>query len=79
MICPVCEKEINKTELIFYIPFDMPYYNLKIHREHFKECENLTNFYIKYGQICYNYIIEQINIKEKRNGKRKNTEKVAGL
>jgi hypothetical protein len=66
--CPICQKEILETELRFQIPFEEPYCNLMVHREHFKECGNLSLFYIKYGEICYNYIT-QIN-KTKENKKK---------
>lgn len=65
--CILCEKEVLKEEKEFFIPVDVPYVNIKIHRD----CllEKGYDFIIQYltenPEIVYNYI-EKVN----KNGRK---------
>ena len=36
MICIYCDQEILSSDLKFYLAFEIPYFNLKVHRECWK-------------------------------------------
>ena len=64
----ICEQEILDYDPIFYIGFDKPYYNLKIHRNCRKNDQEMSNILHKDGDLWYNEIIRLI--KERNDNKR---------
>jgi hypothetical protein len=58
MNCILCEKEILPEEDKFYVPVDVPYVNIKIHRECLisKGYDYIIRYLTKNPEIVYNYI-----------------------
>jgi hypothetical protein len=55
-ICPICNKEILETDLAFYVPFEIPYLNIKIHRDHIREFGGYRSMFDHNLQTWYNCI-----------------------
>jgi hypothetical protein len=62
-ICPICNKEILETDLAFYVPFEVPYLNIKIHREHIREFGGYRSMFSDNLQMWYNILDKHLETK----------------
>jgi hypothetical protein len=64
MICIYCKQPILETDNIFWLGFDIPYINLKVHKSCWKQYKN-TNFVSENSMEILSYIKNNLKNRKK--------------
>jgi hypothetical protein len=69
-MCLICDKEVYPKDKYFILAFEIPYYNLKIHYECYRENKDFIFKNVpQLGEKVYNIIVEE---QSKKYGKTRN-------